>query len=151
MEVEDLSKQRLRLWIRLLRASRGIENGVRNFLREEFGFTLPRFDVMAALYRADDGLTMSELSRELMVSNGNITGIVDRLLEDRLIQRGFREGDRRTGLVKLTSSGRDLFEKMARGHESWIDRRLDLLSTTDVAASIKLLEGIQQSVEREWP
>ncbi len=149
MESPTLSKQRLRLWLRLLRASRGIENGVRNFLREEYGFTLPRFDVLAALHRAGDGLTMSELSRELMVSNGNVTGIVDRLAEDGFVERKHRKGDRRTSLLQLTEAGRSSFVQMARDHESWIDRRLEQLNEIEVANSIKLLEGIQRSAERE--
>ena len=83
----SLSKQRLRLWIRILRAARAIEAEVRERLRVEFGVTLPQFDVMAALERKPDGMTMTELSRFLMVSNGNVTGIIDRLVSDKLVAR----------------------------------------------------------------
>ncbi|TIS81978.1 MAG: MarR family transcriptional regulator, partial [Mesorhizobium sp.] len=75
-------KDRLRLWIRLLRASRTIEAELRERLKKEFDTTLPRFDVMAALYRAPEGMLMSDLSRFLLVSNGNVTGIVDRLVSE---------------------------------------------------------------------
>src|SRR5580704_15209512 len=86
---------RLRLWIRLLRASRLIEGVARERLKSQFNATLPRFDVMAALYRKPDGMLMSEISRFLMVSNGNVTGIVDRLVSDGLVARAQRNGDRR--------------------------------------------------------
>ena len=82
------SKEKLRLWIRLLRTSRIIEGELRDRLSQEFDTTLPRFDVMAALYRTPDGMLMSDLSRFLLVSNGNVTGIVDRLVSEGLVQRG---------------------------------------------------------------
>ena len=85
------SKERLRLWIRMLRASRTIEAELRERLRQEFDTTLPRFDVMAALYRAPEGMLMSSLSRFLLVSNGNVTGIVDRLVSEGLVTRARQE------------------------------------------------------------
>ena len=103
---ESDSKARLRLWIRLLRASRLIEGVARERLKSQFNATLPRFDVMAALYRKPDGMLMSEISRFLMVSNGNVTGIVDRLVSDGLVARAQRNGDRRTSFISLTRKGR---------------------------------------------
>ena len=79
------AKTRLRLWLRLLKVTRSVENDIREKLRVEFGSTLPRFDVLAALYQFPKGLRMSELSGLLKVSNGNVTGIVDRLVKDGLI------------------------------------------------------------------
>ena len=96
----EASKERLRLWLRLLSAQRSIENEVRERLRVEHDTTLPRFDVMAALYRSEQGLKMSELSGELKVSNGNVTGIVDRLVNDGMIMRAPVPGDRRAMLVQ---------------------------------------------------
>ena len=89
------SKQRLRLWLRLLRAARAIEAELRERLRDEFDMTLPQFDVMAALARKGAGMTMTELSRLLMVSNGNVTGIIDRLVAERLVVRQAHDDDRR--------------------------------------------------------
>lgn len=142
------SKQRLRLWLRMLRATRSIENDVRNLMREQYGTTLPRFDVMAALYRSGKGLTMGELSRELMVSNGNVTGIVERLEEDGLVWRGPRGGDRRTSHVELSGNGRAYFEQIAGAHEAWISRRLSGLDDEEVAEAIKLLRTIGATAER---
>ncbi len=115
------SKSRLKLWIQLLRTTRLIESEVRNRLRREFDETLPRFDVMAALYRNPDGLMMSRLSHVLMVSNGNVTGIVERLVKNGYAIRSQRDGDRRTWIICLTGSGIEHFEKMAGFHESWIN------------------------------
>ena len=109
---ESDSKARLRLWIRLLRASRLIESVARERLKLQFNATLPRFDVMAALYRKPDGMLMSEISRFLMVSNGNVTGIVDRLVSDSLVARAQRNGDRRTSFISLTRKGRALFHPL---------------------------------------
>lgn len=136
----NASKQRLRLWLRLLRATRAIEAELRERMREAYDTTLPRFDVLAALYRAREGLKMSELSRVLMVSNGNVTGIVDRLVADGLIERVPIPGDRRATLVRLTAEGRAQFETMAAEHERWIDDMLRDLTDDEVAAMIGPLE-----------
>ena len=116
------AKSRLRLWIRMLRLTRAIESELRDNLRSEFTATLPRFDVMAALYRFPGGMLMSQLSRYLMVSNGNVTGIVNRLVSDGFVERTLRDGDRRTSVVRLSARGMRDFESMARAHESWVDR-----------------------------
>ncbi len=106
-------RSRVRLWLRLLRASRAIEGELRERLRTTYNVTLPRFDVMAALYREPEGMLMSQLSKYLMVSNGNITGLIDRLTTDGLVHRTLRDGDRRTSVVLLTKTGRENFEQMA--------------------------------------
>ncbi len=125
------SKDRLRLWLRLLRTTRRIEHVLRDRLRTEFDTTLPRFDVMAALYRVPEGMIMSDLSRFLMVSNGNVTGIVDRLVDDGLVIRALREGDRRTSSVRLTDAGRTRFGVMAATLEGWVNDQLSGLSAAD--------------------
>ncbi len=132
MVTDCTSKDRLRLWIRLLRSSRAIENELRERLRREFDVTLPRFDVLAALHREPDGMLMSELSRYLMVSNGNVTGIIDRLEADGQVVRARRDGDRRASIVRLTEKGRTEFEAMAGEHETWVAELLGTLVPDDV-------------------
>ena len=117
----SLSKQRLRLWVRILRAARAIEAEVRERLRVQFDVTLPQFDVMAALERKPDGMTMTELSRFLMVSNGNVTGIIDRLVADKMVARQAPVDDRRVINVRLTPHGLKEFATMAKAHQGWVD------------------------------
>jgi DNA-binding MarR family transcriptional regulator len=114
------SKARLRLWIRLLRATRIVEAQTRELFKQQFNVTVPRFDVMAALYRKPEGMLMSEISRFLLVSNGNVTGIVDRLVSDGFVVRSQRNGDRRTSFVRLTAAGRAAFAKMSAALEKQI-------------------------------
>jgi DNA-binding MarR family transcriptional regulator len=130
------SKARLRVWLRILKVSRMIERELRERLRVEFDTTLPRFDVMAALYRAEEGLNMSELSGVLRVSNGNVTGIVDRLVGDDLIVRVPVEGDRRAMIVRLTKKGRTHFCELAEAHEGWVS---ELLRSVDAPEAEKLI------------
>lgn len=118
---EPASKARLRLWLRVLKVNRLVEPVLRERLRAEFGTTLPRFDVMAALNRFPDGLKMSQLSGVLRVSNGNVTGIVDRLESEGLAERAPMPGDRRAAVVRLTGKGRAEFARQAEAHEGWID------------------------------
>lgn len=130
----DLSKRRLKTWIRLLGVTRGAENHLRDYLRRAHGTTLPRFDVMAALWRRREGVTMSELSRLLLVSNGNATAVVDRLEADGMVRREAEDGDRRRIRVRLTPEGLETFEIMALGHEAEVDAILSRLSETDLEA-----------------
>ena len=142
--LESESKERLRLWLRFLKASRAVEATLRENLRDDFATTLPRFDVMAALSRYDEGLKMSELSGVLRVSNGNVTGIVDRLAEDGVLVRVPVPGDRRASLVRLTKRGHEVFAKQAAAHEAWINEILSDFSSAqarDISARLEHLEA----------
>ena len=141
------SKERLRLWIRLLRASRTIEAELRERLKKEFATTLPRFDVMAALYRAPEGMLMSDLSRFLLVSNGNVTGIIDRLVSEGLVLRARRNGDRRTSMVRLTEAGVAQFSTIAAAHESWIGELLGNVSEDETRRLAAMLKSFRSNWE----
>ena len=110
----------LRLWLRLLACSTDIETEIRKRLRAQFGMTLARFDYLAQLYRHPHGLRMSALSRFLMVTGGNVTGLTDELVKDGLVQRQAEPDDRRSWRVNLTVKGRKAFEAIASVHESWV-------------------------------
>ncbi|MEM6987526.1 MAG: MarR family transcriptional regulator, partial [Pseudomonadota bacterium] len=135
----DETRVHLRLWLRMLKVSRHIEATLRDRLRTEFQSTLPRFDVMAALNRFPEGLRMSELSGVLRVSNGNVTGIVDRLVNDGLVQRRAVPGDRRAQVVALTKQGRAEFERHAAAHHAWVDELLAGIPADDAEHIIACL------------
>lgn len=143
-EAEPLSKQRLKAWIRLLRVTRGAEQHLREFLRVEHQTTLPRFDVMAALWRHRDGVTMSELSRLLLVSNGNATAIVDRLERDGLAVRTPSATDRRTIYAALTKAGAAAFERLAKAHEREVDLLFEGLKSKDLGTLTGILHRLQK-------
>jgi len=136
---ELASKARLRLWLRLLAVTRAVESELRERLRA-VDTTLPRFDVMAALSRAPEGLKMSELSSVLRVSAGNVTGIVDRLEAEGLAVRLPVAGDRRAMLVRLTADGAAAFAALAVRHEVWVD---ELLGVVTLAEADHLIEQLQ--------
>ena len=144
--VRPVSKQRLRLWIRLLRAARAIEAELRERLRKEFTVTLPQFDVMAALARRGSGMSMTELSRMLMVSNGNVTGIIDRLAFEKLVLRQAPANDRRSYIVRLTPKGASQFSVIAKAHEGWVDELLTGIGAADAEALIQQLDGLTTRV-----
>jgi DNA-binding MarR family transcriptional regulator len=144
--VPNLSKQRLRLWLRLLRATRAIEAELRERLRVKFGITLPQFDVMAALYRRNDGMTMTELSRMLLVSNGNVTGIIDRLVSEAMVARQPSADDRRAFLVRLTPKGTAKFATNAKAHQDWVDTMLAEFDGEEADLIIRHLDGLPARV-----
>ncbi|MEP0962105.1 MAG: MarR family transcriptional regulator [Roseobacter sp.] len=129
--LEGAEKERLRLWLRLLKTTRSIEATLRENFREEFQTTLPRFDVLAALSRFEEGLKMSEISGALKVSNGNVTGIVDRLEEDGFLVRVAVPGDRRVQRVHLTQCGNEEFARQAKAHAGWISDALKDFSAAE--------------------
>ncbi len=134
----------LRLWLRLLTCTQLIEKQVRGQLREQFDTTLPRFDLMAQLERNPEGLKMNELSRRMMVTGGNVTGITDQLVTEGVVERVDVEGDRRAYRVRLTSRGRKVFDEMARQHEGWIVQAFGGLSARELETLHKLLGKVKQ-------
>lgn len=141
--MNDLARRRLKLWIRLLGVTRSAESELREFLRVNHQTTLPRFDVMAALYRRRDGVTMSELSRMLLVSNGNATAVVDRLEADGLVRRTPSDTDRRTVHVALTPEGLAQFEGLAARHEAEVSRIFGGLSEADLDVLTDILKRMR--------
>lgn len=118
--VVDDDHQALKLWLRLLACTTRVEDQIRNRLRQQFDTTLPRFDLLAQLERHPEGLSMRELSQRLMVTGGNVTGVVDQLEAESLVQRQPHASDRRSFTVTFTPTGRRLFRRMAATHEAWV-------------------------------
>lgn len=144
---EDLvGKDSLRLWLRLLNTTNLIEQYVRKKLRIEFNCTLPKFDVLAELGRSKKPQTMSELSRQLMVSNGNATGVIDRLHRDGLVQRLSSADDRRVQYISLTKAGRKAFEKMAAAHETWISELMSQFKKSEIKEFNEQLRHLKNTI-----
>jgi len=133
----------LRVWLRLITCVNLIEHKVRNNLREDFETTLPRFDLLAQLDRAPQGLSMGQLSRRLMVSNGNVTGLIARLLGEGLVERSHIHGDRRTQLVSLTPAGKTAFDAMVPAHTSWINEAFANFSRQEMTTLFELLAKLK--------
>ena len=134
----------LRIWLRLLTCTQLIERQVRSRLREQFGSTLPRFDLMAQLERYPEGLKMNELSRLLMVTGGNVTAIVDQLETEGLVERLDDPLDRRSWQIRLTAAGKKSFAEMAAAHEEWVVGLLAGLSRREQEDLLKLLAKVKQ-------
>ena len=141
--------QSLRLWLRLLACTNLIETQVRQGLKAGYSTTLPRFDLMAQLDRADAGLKMGELSRRMMVTGGNVTGITDMLEKEQLVVREPDPADRRAYRVRLTREGRRQFRRMAAEHERWVISLMDGLSRRQRDQLVELLGVLKAELSRE--
>lgn len=139
-------KDELRLWLRLLTCTTMMEALIRGRLRERFDVTLPRFDLLAQLARAPEGMTLGDISRRMMVSNGNVTGLIERLVADGLVIRTPRPTDRRTVTVRLTADGQRDFAAMAAEHQGWVAEGFADLSSSDIDGLMRLLARLKQSV-----
>ena len=146
LEAPQDHKDELRLWLRLLTCSNLVEGEIRRRLREQFDTTLPRFDFLAQLERFPDGMTLGDLSRRMMVSNGNVTAVAERLLQAGLIARAPAPGDRRVQIVKLTEAGRGEFASMAAEHEAWIAGLFAGLAPKEIGELLRLLGKLKGSV-----
>lgn len=133
-------KRELRLWLRLLSTANLISGHLRRNLRAHFDVTLPRFDLMAQLYREPKGLRLSELSKRMMVSNGNITGLVDRLVQEGLIVREIATDDRRVSVVRLSKKGTSEFARFAAENERFI---VALFKSVDAATIQSLMTNLE--------
>lgn len=145
----DGDHEALRLWLRMLTCTHLIETEIRARMRDTFRCTLPRFDLMAQLARHPEGLRMGEISRRLMVTGGNITGITDQLVKEELVTREPLENDRRAFLVRLTSAGRKAFERMAQEHEQWVAELLGTLPERERRQLHGLLGELKNGLSRE--
>lgn len=148
VEMPEDHREELRLWLRLLTCSNLIESEVRRRLRERFDVTLPRFDLMAQLDKSPEGMTLSDLSKRMMVSNGNLTGLVDRLVASGHLDRRVSELDRRAQIVSLTCAGQAEFRAMAAEHEAWIADLFGDLTQREQRDLMRLLAKTKLSARR---
>jgi DNA-binding MarR family transcriptional regulator len=144
--VTDDHHQSLRLWLRMLSCTNLIEAHVRGNLRRRFQTTLPRFDLMSQLERHPEGLKMGELSRRMMVTGGNVTGITDQLVAEGLVVREDNPKDRRAYIVKLTKEGRRVFREWADEHEDWVVKLFEGLGEKESSQLYVLLAHLKQHV-----
>lgn len=148
MSGKQRGKQSLRAWLRLLACENLIEQTLRARLRKDFNITLPQFDVLSELDHAGEQLTMSDLSEKLMVSNGNVTGVVDRLERDHYVKRQASPTDRRVQHISLEEKGSKKFQEMASVHEKWVEGLLGDLSLEDIDDLLEVLNKTRSSVTR---
>lgn len=134
----------LRTWLRFLSCGRLIENEIRSRLRREFNTTLPRYDLMAHLEKHPKGIKMSDLSRLLMVTNGNITGITSQLIKEGLVQRTLLPQDRRSSLLKLTAKGRAQLARISAAHNQWVCSLFEQLPDQDLQHMMQSLDELKK-------
>ncbi|GAJ93958.1 MarR family transcriptional regulator [Agrobacterium sp. SHOUNA12C] len=143
---QEGNKKELRLWLRMLSTTKLISREIRRRLRNEFGATLPQLDLMAQLYREHGGLRLGELSKRTMVTNGNVTGLVERLETDCLVLRVTPGGDRRVTVAKLTKKGDEIFTTMAAAHEGWLRELMADVEPIIIAGLWKDIGEVKSSV-----
>jgi DNA-binding MarR family transcriptional regulator len=147
-EAPVLAKADLRLWLRLFTCTALIEGEIRRRLRRQFGETLPRFDLLAQLERVEDGMTLGEVSKRMMVSAGNVTSLVERMVRAGYVERRTSPNDRRSQLIRLTRDGRQVFGVMAAAHQEWVAELLGDLRDRDIAVAMDELAKVKRSVTR---
>ena len=144
--VGDGARLPLRIWLRLLTCMNMTESMIRARLHAQFATTLPRFDVLAALDASGVELTMGALSARLMVTSGNVTGLVNAMENDGLVDRRPHPADRRSTLIAMTDAGRALFNRMAPAHARWIEQAMAELDRREAAQLWDVLGRLKESV-----
>ncbi len=139
--------QALRLWLKMISCTNLIENKIRKRLNEQFAFTLPRFDYLAQLNREPDGMTMGELSKRMMVTGGNVTGLTDQLVRDDLVVREMDSADRRVYRIHMTAKGAEKFREMAVEHEVWIREIMSVVDDNEIDQCLNMLARIKKQAQ----
>lgn len=142
-------KAQLRLWLRMLSITKAVSQEIRRRLRVEFDVTLPQFDILAQLDREPGGLRLGELSRRTMVTNGNVTGLVDRLVSDGLVERLTLDDDRRVTVARLTTRGKERFAEFARAHEGWLKELMGDVDEATIGRALETLSVVKASALRK--
>jgi DNA-binding MarR family transcriptional regulator len=138
----------VRTWLRLLSLTTQVEQEIRTRLRERFGTTLARFDYLAQLERHPGGLRMSALSRFLMVTGGNVTGLTTQLEAEGLVERQPDPDDGRSWRVRLTAQGQRDFTAMAAEHEHWLRELFEGVPVRDQQQLYELLGRMRAHLAR---
>lgn len=146
---EVREKNIVRLWLRMLPVVAMVERRLRSRFREHFDITLPQFDVLAKLDQAQEPLNMTTLSRQLLVSGGNVTGVVDRLVRDGYVVRRPSPADSRVQLVALSDQGREAFSAMARAHAGWLAELFEDLGDAEVEQINELLTHAKSAIYQQ--
>ncbi|MDA0662841.1 MAG: MarR family transcriptional regulator [Proteobacteria bacterium] len=144
--VQGKDGMELRVWLRLLTCTNLLDNEVRTRLKATADTTLPRFDILAQLERHDGPMSMGDLSRRLMVSNGNVTGLIDRLAREGMVDRTPSPEDRRVQMVSLTADGSKFFAKIAEDHRDWVGGMMADLSADEMKSLYDLLARLKESI-----
>jgi len=141
--LNESRKTALRAWLKLLAASNQIRKELQSRLQDAHGISLSRFDVLANLYRAPaSGVRLSDLSKQLMVSNGNVTQVIAPLIKDGFVIRCASEKDARVATASLSQKGIETFEAMAADHAIWVEELLGGLSHSEQQSITQLLTQI---------
>lgn len=147
-EYTERQKQSLKLWIELLRYSNKLEQIIDDKLRHNYGQNISRFDVLSQLARVrPNGLTVGELAGQLIASKGNITGLLDRMQKDGLIEKEAKHDDRRSYIVKSSDKGSDLFDEMAEDNAHWVENALDAIDIDHMKEFAQFLSKSRNSLD----
>ena len=138
-----------RTWLSLVRCFSSIERVLMQHFADEYNSSLPRYDVLTALALSPGGLTMGELASMLMVTKGNITGVVRRLKTDGLVRKVTSKVDRRVQSVTISAKGKRLWDKMHADYDRIISEILSGQSNKDLRALARFLEQTRVAVLKQ--
>jgi DNA-binding MarR family transcriptional regulator len=144
-----LGQLETRLWLQILSLHGDIFSSLNTMLNAEFGLSVAKFDVLAQLDRYRQGLALGQLSQNLKVSGGNVSGLVQRLLADGLISREMSREDRRSFIVRLTPKGEALFKKAAAVHRKHLSKRFEKVPAKELEHAFTVLRSLAQAVRTE--
>jgi DNA-binding MarR family transcriptional regulator len=140
-------RDELRAWFRLLLIHKTMSRKISARLRAEFELSTARFDTLAQLDAAGGEMTMGELSAQLMVTSGNVTGVIDGMTTDKLVARRRHETDRRSIVIAMTPAGRNLFAKARAALSKWMGEAMTDMSDAELAQLIKLFGKLKHSAD----
>ena len=126
-----------RVWFRFMRLHQRMLLQKTARIRE-LGLSIPQFDLLSTLSEGE-GISQSELADRLYVTKGNVSGLVDRLVQAGLVERRAIAGDRRSYAMHLTPEGRRLAEAGIAAQRDFVASTLGKLEANDLAQLDRLV------------
>ncbi len=141
----DPAEIELRTWVQLVRIFHRLQRRLELAL-EAHGLSLAQFDVLATIAAAE-GPSQQELAERLLVTKGNICGLVDRMQASGLVERRSDPDDRRTNRMYLTRSGKSLLSRAAPGQLAMVKKFLGALTAAELQRLFDYFDRIEEAAE----
>ena len=132
-------------WLYMMRVSNKIHRSSADRLAE-YGLTAAQFDVLAHL-SVKGGISQQALSERLLVTKGNVVGLIDRMERRGLLSRCNHPEDRRLNLLNLTEEGKELAARVVPAHEEFIQQQMQGLSAEEQRTLHVLLRDLDRSLD----
>lgn len=147
--VDEMKRRKIetRIWLSVLSIESNIFSKLNGALSAQFGISVAKFEFLAQIERYPDGISLSQISANLKVTSGNVSGLVRRLLADGLITKTMSLEDRRSFIAKFTPEGKELFDKANILHAETLAHCFAEVPLSELEAALATLRSLSSGLQ----